>query len=306
MVLPRRLRSRVPAERFHRLARAGACAGFGALDRLCPSLGAAIAGALLRTPLRSRPTRSEKRQLDAARRSTIRFGGGRVAVFHWGSGPAILLVHGWGGHSGRLGRFVAPIVHAGFTAVAFDAPGHGESAGFSGSVWDTVEALRAVEDRLGPCAALIAHSLGASAAAIALRSGLPVTRAVLLAPPADLSEYARRFARRFHISPRMFHRMKRRLADDYGIAWERLRIDAPLAHAPARLLIFHDAADPKVPFRDGQAIARAWPGARLVPTRGLGHHRILRDPGVVRRATAFVTAWGSGEKRPALPESVAS
>jgi pimeloyl-ACP methyl ester carboxylesterase len=215
-------------------------------------------------------------------------------------------VHGWGGHSGRLVRFVAPIVRAGYSAVAFDAPGHGESGGFSGSVWETVEALRAVEDRLGPCTGLIAHSLGASAAAIALRSGLPVPRAVFLAPPADLSTYAARFARHFGISRRMFDDMKRRLADGYGISWERLRIDTSLPIAPARLLIFHDAGDPRVPFRDGQAVARAWPGARLVQTRGLGHHRILRDPRVVRRAIAFVTAWEFPHRVPWAPEAAAS
>lgn len=88
MVLPRRLRTRIPAERLHRLARAGACAEFFALDRLCPPPGAAIAGTLLR------------------------FGGGRLAVFHWGSGPPILLVHGWGGHSGELPHRVSCLLEA--------------------------------------------------------------------------------------------------------------------------------------------------------------------------------------------------
>jgi pimeloyl-ACP methyl ester carboxylesterase len=273
---------------------------------MCPSLGAVLAATLLRTPWCSRPTASERRLLAAARRSTIRFSGGRLAVFRWGSGPPILLVHGWGGHSGRLGSFVAPLVHAGYTAIAFDAPGHGESGGFSGSVWEAVEALRALHDRLGPCAALIAHSLGASAAAIALRSGLPVARAVFIAPPADLSTYAARFARHFAISPRMFDEMKRRLADGYGISWERLRIDTTLPSSPARLLIFHDAGDPRVPFRDGEAVARAWPGARLVRTHGLGHSRILRDPLVVSRATNFVTGWRSRPNAAWLPAAAAS
>ena len=39
---------------------------------------------------------------------------------------------------------------------------------------------------------------------------------------------------------------------------------------------------------DGAAITRAWPGAELVTTTGLGHHRIVSDPGVIRQVVAFL------------------
>ena len=54
------------------------------------------------------------------------------------------------------------------------------------------------------------------------------------------------------------------------------------------LLIFHDERDARVSFREGRAIVESWPCAQLVATRGLGHHRILRNPAVVRRAVAFL------------------
>ncbi|MEO8347276.1 MAG: alpha/beta hydrolase, partial [Acidobacteriota bacterium] len=47
--------------------------------------------------------------------------------------------------------------------------------------------------------------------------------------------------------------------------------------------------DARVPLRDGVEIVHAWPNARLVRTRGLGHHRILRDEKVISRAVAFLT-----------------
>jgi hypothetical protein len=54
------------------------------------------------------------------------------------------------------------------------------------------------------------------------------------------------------------------------------------------MLVFHDGRDGKIPFRDGEEIVRAWPNAELVQTRGLGHHRILRDRRVIAHAVAFL------------------
>ena len=45
-----------------------------------------------------------------------------------------------------------------------------------------------------------------------------------------------------------------------------------------------DLDDVEVPYREGQLLAHAWPGARLVTTAGLGHRRILRDARVVGEA----------------------
>ena len=36
------------------------------------------------------------------------------------------------------------------------------------------------------------------------------------------------------------------------------------------------------------ALARSWPETVLLETRGLGHHRILKDPAVVQRAVRFL------------------
>ena len=54
-----------------------------------------------------------------------------------------------------------------------------------------------------------------------------------------------------------------------------------------------------MPLRDGLEIVAGWPNASLVRTRGLGHHRILRDPRVIARAVAFLGA--ALDARPASP-----
>jgi len=54
--------------------------------------------------------------------------GGTVRGKRWGNdGPVVYLVHGWGGNASQLNPFVRPLVAAGFTVVAHDAPSHGLS-----------------------------------------------------------------------------------------------------------------------------------------------------------------------------------
>jgi len=56
--------------------------------------------------------------------------------------------------------------------------------------------------------------------------------------------------------------------------------------APA--LVLHDQDDREVPYAAGLALARAWKGARLVATQGLGHRKVLRAAEVVQDAVDFI------------------
>ena len=218
----------------------------------------------------------------------MRYPGGRLAAWSWGSGPRVLLVHGWGGHAGRLARFVGPLVEAGFSVVAFDAPAHGDSSGRTSTLPDFVDAILAVAAEGGPVSAVIAHSMGATACALALGRGLVAGRAVLIAPPADPERYVGKFARFFDISDPARDSMKARLMSRYGTRWEDLRADRPAGGTRCRLLVIHDADDSAVPVGDGMAVVDGWSDALLVRTSGLGHHKILREPGVVAEAMAFL------------------
>lgn len=245
---------------------------------------------LFLSPPAQRRTRAEEEVLASGKSFRVRYPGGRLAAWSWGSGPRVLLVHGWGGHAGRLSRFVGPLVAAGFSVVAFDAPAHGESSGRRSSLPDFVDAILAVAAASGPVAAVVAHSMGATACALALGRGLGAERAVLIAPPADPERYVGKFARFFGIPDHTRDSMKARLVTRYGTRWEDLRADRPAGGARCRLLVVHDGGDSAVPVGDGMAVVDGWDDALLVRTSGLGHHRILREPSVVLEAMRFLAA----------------
>jgi pimeloyl-ACP methyl ester carboxylesterase len=270
--------------RFHWTLRAAAALA----GRTAPSLAAAFAERLFFTPPRNgtaAPTAAGREDAEPVRFTAD---GTRLAGWRWGHGPAGALLHGWGGHAGQLAGFVAPLLERGFSAVAFDAPGHGRSGGRLSSAPQFARALRAVAERFGPLRGVVAHSLGATAAALAVRDGLRVGRAVFLGPAADPPAWAARFARGLGLGAEELDRMRARSERRLGLRWRELAVPSFAGGLDVPLLILHDRDDAEVPLRDGAAIAAAWPGARLVETTGLGHYRILRSPEVTAQAAAFL------------------
>ena len=62
------------------------------------------------------------------------------------------------------------------------------------------------------------------------------------------------------------------------------------------VIVLSRVASTDVPAADGEAIARAWPGAVLLTTTGLGHRGVLWDDEVVRRVVRFVGAARATER----------
>ena len=218
----------------------------------------------------------------------MRSEGQDIAAWEWGVGPTVLLVHGWGSRAGRFHVLATALLESGFRVVAHDAPAHGRSTGRFASLPEFARALRAVADRAGEIHGIVGHSLGGSAACLAMREGLPAQRLVLVAPPSDVLEFSRVFGDHLRIPPPARLAMRRNLEARLRIRWEDLNIAAIARELSIPALVIHDREDAEVSFAHGEEIAHAFPHARLVATSGLGHRAILRDPEVVRETIAFL------------------
>jgi hypothetical protein len=53
-------------------------------------------------------------------------------------------------------------------------------------------------------------------------------------------------------------------------------------------LVVHDREDSINRFADGVAFSKAIAGAQMLTTQGLGHRRILKEPGVLDAVARFV------------------
>jgi pimeloyl-ACP methyl ester carboxylesterase len=259
------------------------------LSRVAPEGAAAIAERLFLTPHRHPRPEAELELLATAHPIPFATRYGELAAWEWGSeGPSVLLVHGWEGRGAQLGALVAPLVAVGFRVVTFDAPGHGDSPGERSSFFHFAEAVERAAKTLGPFHAVVAHSMGGATTLWASRLGPLAARLVLIAPPLDLRDFTRTLSSALGLPEGVRKRVHRRLGARFGVPIETVRAEGLAATMRGALLVVHDENDREVPIACGEAIARAWPGAELVRTRGLGHQRILRDAATLKRVVRFV------------------
>nr|WP_081896105.1 alpha/beta fold hydrolase [Cellulosimicrobium sp. MM] len=214
---------------------------------------------------------------------------------HGAGAGVVYLAHGWGGRRGQLGAFVEPLRAAGHRVVAFDAPSHGDSGpGRLGPRRSTMpelaDALAAVVREHGEATAVVGHSLGTATTVLAVRDGLPAGRLVLVAAIADVLGQLDGFADLLGLSRPTRELLQSRLSDLAGRPLPELDVRETLrTHPVPPALVVHDRADKEVPYPVGAALAAAWPEGELLTTDGLGHHRLLRDPDVVRAVVDYVT-----------------
>ena len=268
---------------------------FAAANLLSPEVAGAWAERMFLTPPRPKYAESSFFDLIDARSSFVAHRGRQLAAWRWGpqDAPAVLLAHGWGGNAAQMRAFVFHLAAAGMRVIAYDQPAHGLSEGRYTGLPDFADALAAVARHYGAhhgaIRAVIGHSLGATAAALAMSQGLQIERAVLISPPSDVIGFSRRFARWHWIAERARRAMQEAVEERFGVRWADLEVGKFAHRLEAAALVIHDRDDRMVPVWQGTRLARVWPGARLLLTEGLGHGRILEDETVTRAAADFIS-----------------
>jgi pimeloyl-ACP methyl ester carboxylesterase len=264
---------------------------FAASALLFPEFSASLAERLFLTPPRPRDAAATALDLIDARSSVLEHKGRHIAMWRWGAreAPAVLLVHGWGGNAAQMRAFVFPLLAAGLRVIAYDQPAHGVSEGRLTGLPDFADVLAEVAWHHGGVRAVIGHSLGGTAAALAhALNKAELRKIVLVSPPSDLVGYSRRFARWHWIPEPVRDSMQAAIEERYGLRWSELELARLAPRLAAQALVIHDRGDRVVPWKQGEQFARHWQGARLISTEGLGHRRILADEAVTQAAADFV------------------
>lgn len=263
-------------------ARVGAV--LNATARVSPRVAGRLALELWRRPGRPGPVRPSERAVHEAATTSYVDHRGRVTVYAWGDGVRpVLLVHGWGSRASRFADLVTALVDAGLSPVSYDAWAHGASPGPVRTIVDHQVVIAALAQRYGGFAGAVAHSFGVPVALSAVRDG----RVVAISGMGDFGYLTDGFCAELGASARVNAELRRAIerryfGGDAGI-WSRFSATAE----PGReLLVVHDTEDRVVDVRQADLLAAA--GGSVVRTTGLGHSRILGDPGVVADVVGFL------------------
>ena len=229
---------------------------------------------VLARPPRGKRSISERTFLDTGQRSTMRVDRMRIKVYHWpGTGPTILLAHGWNSHSGRWEYLAPQLQQLGYNVYALDAPAHGESVGGHFAILYYARAMKALVEEIKP-ATIIGHSAGGMAATFYLHHDSEAWRPnqlAVLATPAELSH--------FMDSVQRILRLKKGVMDALEGEFIR-RFNRPFAYFSTTHfiqglelpgLIIHDQEDQVAPVHGAHTLNKVWSDSQLMLTNGLGH-----------------------------------
>ena len=218
--------------------------------------------------------------------------GRRISILRWGAlTPGyVLLLHGWSGRGSQLGSFVNPVNSKGLGIISFDAPGHGRSDGKSTNIYQIASVINELVNQYGLPKAIIAHSFGGMAAALAIRKyQLAVDKLVTISCPNDPYYLVKGFRHYLNLNDKVMKIFNQMLYKDFGeMIYDDISADKNLPSTSVKLLVVHDKDDKIVCWRQSEKLHCAVAGSDVKYTKGLGHSRILRDKDVIAGILEFI------------------
>jgi pimeloyl-ACP methyl ester carboxylesterase len=234
-----------------------------------------------------------ERELAAAKTAQwfkVKVNGRNIQCYGWGSGPTVLLVHGWAGRGLQLLKFIEPLQSLGYRVVAIDGPSHGRSDGRKTNLEEFKATLQQVVEVEKNVCAIVAHSFGGIASLYAISEGLPVKNLVNIASPSIGDEIIKTYLRAINGSAKTAEGFKQYILKKSGRNFDDFTALAFIKKVPDEfnLLLVYDEEDKEVIIQHAYALLEVYPKAEFFKTTGLGHTRILRNEEVVKRVVTFV------------------
>ncbi|MCB0346290.1 MAG: alpha/beta fold hydrolase [Bdellovibrionales bacterium] len=258
------------------------------LNTLSPALASKLTLTVFSMPRRYRKRDEEHAFLEQGTPLSIHADNREIAAWRWGSGPSVLLVHGWSGCAAQFHRMAAQIVSAGFSVVAFDQPGHGASPGTTSNLLKFNRALEAMDRFHGPFHAVIGHSLGGlSLAMVAAENGLS-DRLVLINPIPSVAYAIESFSQIVNLPQNLSDSLWSTVRKRFGIIPDETSFANLVDDIASDTLVIHEKHDRQIPWKLTEEWASTWDSATFETTEGLGHQRILSDEKTIERIVDYI------------------
>jgi predicted alpha/beta-fold hydrolase len=228
--------------------------------------------------------------LQQAQSFFLEFNRNKIRVYEWGSGPVILLVHGWGGRAVQMDAFISALVKKGFKVAAFDQKGHGESSTSFSSYPEFVRSTDLVAAHYADeLHGVIAHSMGANSIFKVSENFDHQVKMAAVAPVGNFLGMLEKMRMERGIYEKLFARLVRQIEAESGLLLSDLNeFDYEKINRHDVLLV-HDKFDRVNKITASQEIQRNLHGSSLIQTEMLGHSRILANQEVVDRVVAHFT-----------------
>lgn len=228
---------------------------------------------LLLTPVRTQPKNAEPKGLI---KGEVASKEGVLKTYQLGSGPVWVLTHGWSGSASQFYPLMEHIASRGFTALAYDHPGHGKSGGVYGHIPAFVHGLEAILDSVENVAGLVGHSMGTASSIECHHQKLVDKPFLLIAPVLDYLDNLFGSVARSGYSMRLFNAVVNDVQQEYRYPIQSIDPYNKLKLRNAQTIIVHDEGDKFTKFEVSQRAAQEMEKVTLIATKGQGHGRVMK------------------------------
>ena len=247
---------------------------------------------LFSTPVRFNAPEREQVMRESAKKERLKIDSieKEIQVYVYGySKTKVLLVHGWAGRGTQLYQLADKILENRMMVISFDAPAHGLSSGKTTNMIEYIQTIRAVEKKYGPFHAAIGHSFGGMSLINAIAGGMKVNYLITIGADNSIPEIFRYFVQKMKLKEAVAQSLERLFEKKHRVGIDSLSSARKAARVKIPTLVIHDSEDRYVHMSSAVAIRHQLTNGELLITNGLGHHRIFRDPMVIRRIMEFIT-----------------
>lgn len=267
---------------------------FKLLEKVSPQKAAASVLQLFFTPHITNRKLERPAIFHKAEKLSFTFNGNTVRGFKWlcnkPNAKTILVCHGMNSCSYKFEKYVQLLLLNHFNVLAFDAPGHGQSAGKYLNAVTYSEMIVQIENRFGRIDGIIAHSVAGLATTFAmekLQDGKK--KIILIAPATETSSQVDIYFRFLHLSAdfRKFFDDEIFRARGLPVSWYSAARAIKNFNAP--VLWIHDTDDLICPYTDTLKLQQEKLSyVQFLTTSGLGHNKIYRDASVQKQVIDFL------------------
>ncbi len=240
---------------------------------LAPKHAKRTARKLFLTPAKGRAINKEPAGMI---KKTIDTSEGKLMTYQIGNGPLWLLSHGWSGSSSQFFPLMEHIAAAGFTALAYDQPAHGESEGRQSSLPSFVTALNDLLSQFDGVEGVVTHSMAGAGMLESTHSALAGKPVLLVAPVLNYRDNLYGTVKASGYSMRLFEEVVKEVEDKYNYPIFSIDPLAKLKKRNSPVVIVHDRHDRFAHFGASEEAGNC-EHVHLVATEGLGHGRIMKS-----------------------------
>lgn len=199
--------------------------------------------------------------------------------------PAVVLLHGWGGHAGNLLPAAEALHQQGYAVLLLEARNHGRSDRYRHSALPTfAEDLASALDWLAARPEVdparlsaIGHSVGAAAVLLTASRRPTLGAAVAISAFAHPEQVMRRWLKARHIPYRPFGWLINRYVESViGARFDTIAPVRIIRHITSPVLLLHGRSDSTVPIEDAHALRDA-AGGRATLVECAGTHEQFDD-----------------------------